>query len=190
MDFHYFGYGSNMLTERLRARCPSARPISVAEVAGYSLEFSKRSVDCSGKATLRHLEGGSQRSFGVVFEIALAEREALDSAEGVGSGYERRDNFTVRRLGSGEELLASCYLATNSDRSLKPYDWYLALAIAGAIKHDLNAEYIATLKRTAYIVDQCHGRSSRNAAIEALRKAGFGDYRRLFPKDGTGERQT
>ena len=61
MTFLYFSYGSNMLTERLRARCPSANCIGIATATGYALEFSKSSVDGSGKATLRHLEGSDYR---------------------------------------------------------------------------------------------------------------------------------
>ena len=71
MTFLYFGYGSNMLTERLRARCPGAKCVSTAEVIDYALEFSKPSVDGSGKATLGHLEGRNQTSIGVVFEKAV-----------------------------------------------------------------------------------------------------------------------
>ena len=58
MTFLYFGYGSNMLTERLRARerCPSAKCIGIAEVTGYALEFSKPGEDGSGKATLGHVD--------------------------------------------------------------------------------------------------------------------------------------
>ena len=180
MTFLYFGYGSNMLTERLRARCPGAKCVGTAEVIDYALEFSKLSVDGSGKATLGHLEGRNQTSFGVVFEIPLAEREKLDKAEGVGNGgYERNDNFPVC-LVDGDELTTSCYLATETDHCLKPYDWYLALTIAGAEEHGLDAEYIIELRRTAYTVDQKHKRCSREKAVDALGKAGVDDYRHLL----------
>jgi hypothetical protein len=51
-SFLFFAYGSNMLTERLRERCPDARPLGTAIARGYLLSFSKRSKDGSAKATL------------------------------------------------------------------------------------------------------------------------------------------
>jgi hypothetical protein len=78
--FKYFAYGSNMLTERLRERCPSAKAIGVAVAFGYALEFSKRSSDYSGKATIVRSRKSEEHVFGVVFEIAMSERAALDKA--------------------------------------------------------------------------------------------------------------
>ena len=112
MTFYYFGYGSNMLTERLRARCPSAMCVGIAEVSDYCLEYSKKSKDCSGKATLRRTQEEGHRAFGVVFEIPKTEREKLDEAEGTKhGGYKRWDCFPVRLLDSGQYLMTSCYLA-------------------------------------------------------------------------------
>ena len=51
-SFLFFAYGSNMLTDRLRERCPDARPLGAAIARGYVLSFSKRSRDGSSKATL------------------------------------------------------------------------------------------------------------------------------------------
>ena len=134
MMFHYFGYGSNVLTESLRkrwsgrppahgvtmrqedrtwcaVRCPSARPIGVAEAPDYLLEFSKRSTDGSGKATLGLSVGSGECIFGVVFEILESERTELDKAEGTkDGGYERYDHFPVRLVKDGECHSTSCYL--------------------------------------------------------------------------------
>lgn len=133
MGFYYFAYGSNMLTARLKARCPSAVAVGTAEVADFVVEFSKPSVDLSGKATLNNAAGGHYRSSGVLFEIAKAELERLDRAEGIGDGYDRHDSFGVRLKDGGEIVQARTYLAAATDSGLKPYDWYLALVIAGAL---------------------------------------------------------
>jgi hypothetical protein len=50
--FLYFGYGSNMLTARLKALCQSAKPVCVAFAEGYLLTFAKSSVEGSGKRAL------------------------------------------------------------------------------------------------------------------------------------------
>ena len=58
MTFKYFAYGSNMLKERLcaRDRCPSAMPVDVGSIRGYTLQFWKISKDGSGKATIVRCE--------------------------------------------------------------------------------------------------------------------------------------
>jgi hypothetical protein len=83
----YFAYGSNMLTEWLRSRCPSAQPRGIASVAGYTLAFIKRSVDKSGKAMLAVSGDPATRVYGVLYDIDAAEIEALDRGErGVEAG--------------------------------------------------------------------------------------------------------
>ena len=52
MTVHYFAYGSDLLAERLVARCPSARPLGVVSVSGWRLAFQSKAFDGSGKATL------------------------------------------------------------------------------------------------------------------------------------------
>ena len=159
--------------------------VGIAEVSDYCLEYSKKSKDCSGKATLRRTQEEGHRAFGVVFEIPKTEREKLDEAEGTKhGGYKRWDCFPVRLLDSGQYLMTSCYLANKTDELLKPYNWYLALVIAGAIQHGFDREYIDLLKQTDYDVDSCCDRRTRRKAMEALGSAGFDNWRDLL----TGKR--
>jgi AIG2-like family len=174
--FKYFAYGSNMLIRRLRApsRCPSAEPIGVAVVSGYALEFSKRSRDGSGKATIVRSDKSEEHVFGVVFEVAISERAALDKAEGVGSGYKRIDGLLTRLQQDREILRAATYIATDLDRTLQPYDWYCALVIAGALQHKLPSEWIAILERVTSVPDPDAKRKNRTDAIALLQRSGFG----------------
>src|SRR5262245_23395834 len=105
MTFKYFAYGSNMLTERLcaRGRCPSATLLDVGSIRGYTLQFSKKSKDSSGKATIVRSEAQAT-VMGVVFEIDEAEKRDLDRAEGVGSGYDVLEAVAVRLMSGGEIL--------------------------------------------------------------------------------------
>ncbi|WP_292364411.1 gamma-glutamylcyclotransferase family protein [Mesorhizobium sp.] len=132
--FSYFGYGSNMLTARLQARCKSATPVCVAFAEGYRLSFSKPSFDGSGKG---HLVRARKRirQPGVLFEIDVKDRGELDDAEGIGKGYDRHDEFPVRRHDTKEIVNSTVYLATSPDPTCIPYDWYLALIVAGAREH-------------------------------------------------------
>ncbi len=180
MKFYYFAYGSNMLTERLRARCPSANLIGNASKDNYVLEFNKRSKDGSGKATLRREAGPGRRVVGVLFEIESTEKKRLDQAEGRGKGYDRCDSFIVRLANGGDPIDTACYVATETDHHLKPYDWYLALVVGGAREHHLDEEYIAHLSQFSYEDDECLERHERKVALEALEKSGFVDYRKLI----------
>jgi hypothetical protein len=70
----YFANGSNILTDRLSARCPSAKALGHATSAGYSLEFCKKSVDGSGKATLIQPAKDDVLVHGVMLDVVTAER--------------------------------------------------------------------------------------------------------------------
>ena len=177
--FCYFAYGSNMLTERLKVRCPRAKAIGCAIADGQVIEFSKRSKDNSGKATLSGKTGA--RTVGVLFEIPKNERDDLDDAEGVsGGGYERCNEFVVSLVDGDGTMTATTYLATKTESGLKPYDWYLALVIAGASEHDLGEDCLASLRRVNSKRDPRASRCTRIEAIEVLKKAGFPDYGKLL----------
>jgi len=182
MTFLYFAYGSNMLPARLLDRCPSARPIGVGIARDFSLKFSKASKDLSGKATLVAAEGA--RVPGVIFEIDLAEQSELDRHEGLGSGYRRDDAMPIDDIARGGTVQTSSYLGTSLDAHLKPFDWYLAIVIAGANHHGLDAAHIAALRATEFVEDTDLDRKTRVAAIEAMREHGIGDFRTLLEGSG------
>ena len=193
--FLYFAYGSNVLTERLQTRCLSARVHGLAVATGYSLEVIKRSKDKSGKATLvKSTQPGvkstqpGQQVFGVLFEIENGDRSALDKAEGKGSGYDRIDDFIVNMLPDMTQAQVTTYLASCSavDDGLKPYDWYLALVIAGALQHNLPHTRIARLRKVAYIEDPVSTRKERVEAEKALKIAGWPDYKQILSPSRMG----
>lgn len=181
MSFLYFAYGSNMLPARLQARCASARVIGAANAPGFDLEFSKLSrKDGSGKATL--VTAADMATPGVLFEIDKADLGALDRAEGAGFGYDRADDFTAEITGTGERITAATYIAGTTDRQLKPFDWYLALVVAGARHHALGDDHLARLRLIAHIIDLDHNRKDRREALEALLAHGFDDHLVLLNK--------
>jgi Gamma-glutamyl cyclotransferase, AIG2-like len=175
MSFLYFAYGSNMLSERLAARCPSARPLGHAVARGFVLSFSKRSVDGSAKATLIASQDSARTVHGVLFELARGDLPGLDAVEGLGIGYDRDDAFPVMLATDGHEALASTYLAPvrARDDGLVPYDWYLALTVAGALQHGLPDSHIAGLRAMRIVPDPDPGRATRLEALELLRRSGF-----------------
>jgi len=173
MTFKYFAYGSNMLLERLRRRCASAQTIGIGTLNGYTLEFSKPSKDGSGKATIVKSNVAGARVFGVLFDIAAAELGELDDAEGHGKGYERNSDFRVKSSTDGAPVIATSYYATQFDRQLKPYDWYWALVMAGALQQGLPRDWIAMLEAVEFVHDRELGRNERARAIKILKETGY-----------------
>ena len=189
----YFAYGSNMLTARLRARCPSAAPLGMAFAEGYRLAFSKPGRDRSGKGHLVRA-GRRVRQPGVGGALDAGERDGLDALVGVGLGSGREDAFAVRRADSGQRVTAFAYLASDPQPGLLPYDWYLALIVAGAREHGFDRRRIRTLiglARMAHVEPQAGG---RDEALGLLAAAGIADLagffaveaERLRPRAGSG----
>lgn len=181
MTFLYFAYGSNLLTEWLRDRCPSAKPIGIAIATNHKLVFEKRSIDKSGKATLVCSVG--THTPGVVFEIAESERGLLDEAEGFRhdkpldpARYGRDDNFQIHIVATDSIVAATTYLANEPEDGLKPYDWYLALVIAGAVQHGLDSEQVKMLRQTDHDIDVEETRGNRLKALRAIKAAGYEKY--------------
>jgi gamma-glutamylcyclotransferase len=173
--FVYFAYGSNMLSERLRAasRCPSAEVIGTATARDFSVCFGKRSTDGSGKAALVPQTGAT--ACGVLFSIDLSERVSLDAVEG--HGYRPVDDFPVIQLGSREARKVRTYVAIEDylDQKLSPYDWYLALAVAGATQSRLPSAYVDALRAVRTIMDCEPMRSTRQEALQILKQSGFNE---------------
>ena len=164
-----------MLTPRLVRRCGSARVIGPAFVDGHEVVFAKKStVDLSGKATLSAGEA-MLRQYGVLFEIAEVELDDLDREEGAGRGYDRIDRFPVVHAASNEIDYAVTYIASLRDDGLKPYDWYLALVVQGAIEHGLPEAQIDRFRHTPFIPDPDPARKRRQEALAVLQAAGCSD---------------
>lgn len=162
-----FAYGSNMLSERLQQRCPSATTRGVAELKGYELRWHKKSTDGSGKCDIVETDQDDAVVLGVLYEVAATEKDALDRAEGLGHGY---DEMTVTVVCDGELHEALAYYATSIDAALQPYDWYRALVLTGAREHRLPEWYLEQLAAQDHIPDPDDVRAERNWAT--IRDAG------------------
>lgn len=167
--FPYFAYGSNLLTGRLADRCPSARYHAVACVEDLAIEFSKEGrEDGSGKATLVPSHG--HRLYGVVYEVELGELEILNRIE---SGYDLKHDFKVSRPDTGTPLTVKTYIAPEQGRKpgLKPFDWYLALIVAGAIEHGFPRAVISAYQGMEFQTGNEGENKSRT--LKLLIEAGF-----------------
>ena len=171
----YFAYGSNMLRERLLARrvvlMDNGKP---ACANGYKLVFNKKSDDGSAKANLVAERGA--KCWGVLFSVDAKSLTDLDEAEGA-PGHYRQENISITVANVAQTVMT--YLA----QPVKvmpapglPYDWYLALILAGAkASADMPSEWIANLRRISQSKPDTKtpARDTFTEAVAQLKKAGY-----------------
>ena len=136
----YFAYGSNMLSSRLGRRVPSAKIIGRASLYNWIVNFSKKSIDGSGKANLIEKDGFV--TWGCLYEIDDNEIEILDKIE---IGYTRK-TVNVRKI-DGESVIAEIYISDDLIDIPVAFDSYKNKLIQGALEHDLPQDYVQFLKQ-------------------------------------------
>ncbi len=148
----YFAYGSNLHPVRLQARVPSARVAGKGVLRGRRLKFHKRGkMDGSGKCDAS-MSAPENVVHGALFEIATAQWSDLCSIEGVGRGYELEDVLVE----TGERRLRALTLIAQEpfvDPALRPFDWYHALVVEGALFHRFPGPYLSSLEEVRSIPD-------------------------------------
>ena len=163
--FEYFGYGSNMLTDKLKRkdRCPSAVKIDVARTNEYTLKFHKVSKDGSGKGDMAFTGSETDELYGVVFSIDESEKPKLDKAEGVPS-YKPKEIVVEGKAKGPLRVLA--YYAININPELKPYHWYKGQTVDGAKEHGLPPDYIKKIEAFESIPDPDKERVDKETAYK------------------------
>lgn len=161
-ELRYFAYGSNLLPERLQRRCRSACVLTTGVLKGYSLEFNKQSPDGSGKCTI--LPCSADQVWGALYQLSAADKQVLDRIEGLGFGYQ---TLSVNVDTTAGIQTAFTYIAMPAycESKLKPYDWYQALVLEGAIWHRLPSEYIRRIRDIESAIDPNRARGEENFAI-------------------------
>ncbi len=153
-----------MLLRRLHAenRAPCAVAIGTGFVEGRKFNFNKLGVDGSGKCDIAATGNMHDRAYGVLFRISPAEKSALDVVEGVGKGYIDRE---VQVVTPGGAMTAVTYVAIMKAPALRPYHWYKAFVVAGAMEHGLPHNYIEWLRSIESQADPNTRRRKDNEAI-------------------------
>lgn len=161
---YYFSYGSNMSINRLRDRVPSATKIGTGTLKEHKLKFHKVSnQDGSAKCDAEKTGNPDHIIYGVVYQIAAAEKPELDKIEGLGYGYDQK-NVSIE-LQDGTIIAAFTYFATNIDSSLKPFDWYKKHVLRGARENDLPEEYIQKIQTIEMEQDTDKTRRERELSV-------------------------
>ena len=122
-----------------------------------------RSRDGSGKCDVVQTNDVTAVVYGVLYEISVGEKLALDKAEGLGNGYEAKNaEWRSKMLPVWRP-----FTTQPTSPSLKPYTWYKAFVVAGA-KHNLPGKYIELLVATDAIEDPDRERHSRNWRLSTV----------------------
>lgn len=109
----YLAYGSNMNMEQMEVRCPKARPIGTTEIKDHRLVFR-------GVADIEPAKG---MTVPVAVWLITPECEAaLDTYEGVKSGFYRREFVTLL---NGDKREKALVYKMNSGGIMPPSDYYL-----------------------------------------------------------------
>ena len=144
----YFAYGSNMDEIRMRERCPSARFLFKAKLAGFRLAFTRSSTtNRCGVADI--LSDPPAAVWGVVYHIKDEHKAALEKAEGV--PVRAYEPFTVEVHPDGDgaqRIKATTYVVvTKEDPRPRPSPAYRQYIVDGAIHGRLPEDYITRLKQ-------------------------------------------
>ena len=140
---YYFAYGSNLSTRYLRDYCPSATFVMRAILPNFRVEFRRYSTEMRGGIS-SIIEAPSELVHGVIFEVDVAEIEALDILEDVPQGLYRRETFLVLDEASSWQR-ADLYRVVEPSGPYTPAKQYIELMIEGATEHGLETTYIDRL---------------------------------------------
>jgi hypothetical protein len=141
---------------------PSAVAVDIGFVQGRRFTFGKVSRDGSGKCDVEITNNSSNRAYGVLYRVNAKDRENLNRAEGLGLGYAEANVQVVTAKGT---YTAMTYVGNYKEPILRPYQWYKAFVIAGAIEHGLPAEYIEWLRTFEAQADSNADRRSEREAL-------------------------
>lgn len=101
----YFAYGANMDAAQMAGRCPGARRLETAGLAGYAF-----GIAAGGYGTAVPAPGGSVH--GVLWRLTPEDEAALDRFEEVDRGFYRKRSVRVTTA-SGDRVEAMIYHAAD-----------------------------------------------------------------------------
>ncbi len=159
---HYFAFGSNMLSARLRARVGDFPAGIAGAVAGHQLRFHKRSGDGSAKCDSYCTNNSDDVLPGVAYQISAAQQVLLDRFEG--RGYSKLE---IGVNVDGDRFAAYMYVAEPDyvDPDLAPYHWYKQFVIAGAREFALPSHHVRAISNIQAVTDPDNERHLRNMAV-------------------------
>jgi hypothetical protein len=134
----YFAYGLNMSREDMAARCPGARPLAAARIAGHRFMIMD-----NGFASLRRDRAGV--AYGVLWDLAPAHIRTLDAFEEVGRGlYVKAQQPVIPEGGAAKRALI--YFGASGVNG-RPQPGYMERVLDAAERAGLPKPYLRELAR-------------------------------------------
>lgn len=121
---YYIAYGSNLNTEQMRFRCPTAEKVAAGELKDYRLEFRGR--EDSAVATITPAKGYSVPI--LTWTIEAMDEKSLDRYEGYPFFY-RKENMELEI--DGEKAQAMIYIMNEGRELGMPSRYYLETILEG-----------------------------------------------------------
>jgi len=120
----YFAYGSNLDSDQMRRRCPSARTAGRMVLLNYTLAFVGRSKTWGGGGVATVVPEVGIHVQGLAYSLTKTDLTRLDRAEGYPGVYDRR---LLDVIDSSDKLVtARVYIHTSQERRVPSQD-YLAV---------------------------------------------------------------
>ncbi|XP_041454585.1 uncharacterized protein LOC121407523 [Lytechinus variegatus] len=144
--FLYYGYGSNLLKERIHLKNPSAVFVDVAELKDHKLCFGGQSKWMSnrwhgGVATVEERNGSSV--WGIVWRLEEKDLASLDLQEGEGIVYRRKEVIVTSQDGTRH----TCWTYSMIDfQEGTPSPQYMDVIRKGADQNSLPQHYLEWLR--------------------------------------------
>jgi hypothetical protein len=133
----HFAYGSNMSRTLMRGRCPQARAIGTATLAGWRFVIIPE-----GYGSLSPRQSG--RVYGVLWRLTPRDLAAVNAYESLDSGLYVRRMLPVQH--GARRVLAITYVSPRVGEGV-PRPGYIALVVQAARDWDFPPAYIRTLQR-------------------------------------------
>jgi len=121
---YYIAYGSNLNTEQMRFRCPTAEKVVAGELKDYRLEFRGR--ENSAVATITPAKGYSVPI--LTWAIKAMDEKSLDRYEGYPFLYRKED---MELEIDGEKVQAMLYIMNEGRELGMPSEYYLETILEG-----------------------------------------------------------
>jgi len=169
--FLYFAFGSNMSSERIREKNPSAKFLKTARLTGYRFEYDGYSRKWEGSpATITRTNNHEDQVYGVLWELNQEHLQTLDQQEGVARDIYRRLTLTVEPCSAVQHSqnadkyegavkvvtyqMTPARIAKMKEEGLgdsRPSRAYKDVILKGAREHNLPQSYIDYLWNNFYI---------------------------------------
>jgi gamma-glutamylcyclotransferase (GGCT)/AIG2-like uncharacterized protein YtfP len=139
----YFSYGTNMDPVGMRERAPGAKSLGPARLGGWRLTFTADAPD-TGFGVPHIQPDENDEVWGVLWDVAEEDVNALDEYEGIAAGAYVRHTIAVSR---GDDVVEALTYLAQAHLYRSPSKEFVEQIVRGAESHGLPPMYVQRLRR-------------------------------------------